>query len=229
MPGPSRVEAKVNGGCVAPVLWLFFTVSNGWLYAPKLGGSRSQGIGIGFLIFVTGLALYLGIAEIHFHLKQPRAKKWRWTTWARLLVAGWRPGRYVWDRLRLPNGLETFPTARRVLTEFGGLKLGDRTEDVRLDPSLSDAECLAEIPFYEGKLGRRLYPVGVIEHQDQVWILLDEQGFVYTLLPTVSLKPYASSFDQAIEFLVAGVNRRAQEDDLRAAGLLGQEWQKDQC
>ena len=116
-----------------------------------------------------------------------------------------------------------FPEAQRVLTEFGNLRFGDRNDYVELDPSLGENGADEILPFQE-ELGTRLYPVGIMEHQDRVYLVVDEKGLVYTVLLD-ELEPFASSFDQAIEFLVRpAINRREWEDDLRSVGLVGKVW-----
>ena len=106
-------------------------------------------------------------------------RNWRWSTWLRLLLAGWRPGRNVLNRLTLPESLEVFPEAERILAEFGNLRFGDRNDQVRLDPSLGQ-EIVEQLKMYERELGRRLYPLGVWQHQDRIYLLVDENGVVYT-------------------------------------------------
>src|SRR5437867_2138353 len=108
-----------------------------------------------------------------------KKRTWRWTTWLKLLLAGWRPNRNVWDQLKLPRSFPVFPEAKRVLAEFGNLKFGTANDHVHLDPS-SGEEIAEEIHLYEAALGRSLYPVGFMEHQDRIYLLVDENGIVYT-------------------------------------------------
>jgi hypothetical protein len=143
----------------------------------------------------------------------------------RLLLAGWRPNRDRWDRLNLPPSLTPFPEARRVLAEFGGLKFGNRNDGVVLDPSLGE-EVAEEIKAFERKLRVRLYPVGVMDHQDRHYLLVDEHGIVYTLID--QLEPLATSFHRALEYLIRQMaDRRDVEADLRPAGLFGKVWRLD--
>jgi hypothetical protein len=76
---------------------------------------------------------------------------------------------------------------------------------------------------YEKQLGSHLYPLGC---DDCVFFLIDEQGHIYAMDNT--LDPLASSFEQALKYLLAGhlasVTRSEYETDLQAAGLLGQSW-----
>jgi hypothetical protein len=143
--------------------------------------------------------------------------KWRWTTKLKLFLAGWRPRRNRLRQLRLPISMELFPAAERVLAEFGGLTFGSRTEHIALDPAWGEAFA-DEIKAYASLIGARLYPIGVMEHQDRHYILIDERGVVYTLID--QLEPLASSFHRAIEFLVRGTTDRKEiEEDLRSAGI----------
>lgn len=155
-----------------------------------------------------------------------RKRSWRWGTWGRLVLAGWRPGRDVWDSLKLPAGFTAFPEAQRVLAEFGGLKFTKPYGSATLDPSVGE-EISEEIHAYEKKLGRALYPVGIIDGGDTLYLLLDESGLVYTL--TYRLEPFASSFNQAIKYLVlvCTVNKREQREDLKSIGMFGKFWEKD--
>ena len=71
-------------------------------------------------------------------IKSGRRKRWSWSTRLRLVLAGWRPNRDVWERLTLPAGLAPFAAARAVLREFGGLRLGSDNEHMWLDPALGE-------------------------------------------------------------------------------------------
>lgn len=148
---------------------------------------------------------------------------WRWTTWLRLLFAGWYPGRDVWNRLSLPASFTVFPEAQRVLREFGDLRFGSRNDYVDLNPAFGDEGADEILPFQD-LLGKRLYPVGIMEHQDRVYLVVDEKGLVYTALLN-ELKPFASSLDRAIEYLVREtIPRRQWEEDLHSVGMLGKTW-----
>ena len=158
----------------------------------------------------------------------------RWTTWLTLLVAGWRPCRNIWCQLDLPSGLEVFPEAKRILTEYGGLKFQRSSEVVHLDPSTAEP-IVGQIRRYEEASGRRLYPLGFYEHQDQLYLLIDDQGVVYTLtllddapepLASSALEPLASSFERALESLLGGSRlQREAHEDLRSIGLQGKVWE----
>lgn len=150
---------------------------------------------------------------------------WRWTTRLKLRAAGWRPNRNVWDRLKLPQSLSVFPEAKRILAEFGDLRFSSPAESVHLDPSVGE-EIADQIKVYEKKLGRPLYPVGILEGGDTLYLLVDDKGLVYAL--SDQLEPFASSFERAIGYLVRHViNGREMKDDLQAAGVLGKVWKLD--
>lgn len=149
-------------------------------------------------------------------------KMWRWSTRFRLLCAGWRPARNVWNHLSIPTSLTVFPEARRVLSEFGALHFGNRMENVRIVPTM-DEEIIESIKQYEIQLGTRLYPIGIMEHQDRHYLLIDENGVIYTLID--QLEPLASTFELAIEYFVhMTVNRRKVESDLQRIGMFGKVW-----
>jgi hypothetical protein len=127
--------------------------------------------------------------------------------------------------LKLPRSFSLFPEAQRVLTEFGGLRFGDRNDYVDLNPALGEEGADEILPF-EVVLETQLYPVGIMEHQDRIYIVIDEKGIVYTVCLD-ELKPFASSFDRAIECLAgSSVPRREREADLRSVGLFGKEWRR---
>ena len=100
-----------------------------------------------------------------------------WMTKIALLFSGWRPNRNVWGRLKLPPSFEVFPVAKEILTRYGGLKFGPSTDYARLDPSLAE-EVVNEIKEYEKKIGGRLYPLGIREHHDREYLLVDETGVI---------------------------------------------------
>jgi hypothetical protein len=131
----------------------------------------------------------------------------------------------VWERLKLPKSFPVFPEAKRILAEFGDLKFSDRTESVDLDPSVGE-EVADEIRVFEKKLGRPLYPVGILEGGDALYLLIDDKGFVYALSGRL-LEPFASSFERAIEYLVRPKTEGERMEDLQAAGVLGKVWKLD--
>jgi hypothetical protein len=145
-------------------------------------------------------------------------------TAARLLLAGWRPGRDVWGRVQLPHAFESFPEAQRVLSRFAGLRFGDRNDFAVLDPCAGEEE-VGQIRQCERKVGRRMYPVGFAEHQDRAYYLVDEAGVVYLMFPGDELQPLASSFERALDSIARrSIRRRERDDDLRPLGLAGTSW-----
>jgi hypothetical protein len=162
-----------------------------------------------------------------------KPRRWKWTTWVRLVLAGWRPNRDVWGTLRLPSSLAVFPSAQRVLAEFGGLKLGTRNDHMYIDPAFGE-EVVDQVRAFEKKLQTRLYPVAIVEHQDREYVLIGENGLVYLLSGCEGrlwdLVPEASTFDREIDYyvqvFVRGYIRFRQRslDDLRTHGLAGRQW-----
>jgi hypothetical protein len=149
----------------------------------------------------------------------------QWLTKMTLLFSGWYPSRDVWSQLKLPDAFESFPEAKRILAKFGGLKFGPTTDYTCFDPSAANKviEC---IKGYEKKIGLRLYPLGVCEHQDIEYLLVDERGIIYLLAD--ELKPMASSFDRALQYLVWQVWRQRDIDqDLQRVGMAGKTWRLD--
>jgi hypothetical protein len=146
-------------------------------------------------------------------------------TTARLLLAGWRPGRDVLGRLPLPESFELFSEAERVLRQFAGLEFGNRNDYARLDPAAGD-EVVGPIRECERKVGRRMYPVGFTEHQDRAYYLVDETGVVYLMFPGDELQPLASSFERALDSITRrSIRRRDRDEDLRPLGLVGKSWE----
>jgi len=80
-----------------------------------------------------------------------------WFAMPRLALAGWHPGRNVWKRMKLPESFEPHPIAKRILTEFGKLKIGPNDNYTRFEPSVEEGVASA-IKRFEKEIGRRLYP-----------------------------------------------------------------------
>lgn len=164
---------------------------------------------------------------------------WRWRTRLRLLLAGWRSNRDAWNVLCLPRQSHVFPEAKRILTEFGGLKFGRPSQTiVDLDPAVGD-EVAQPIAAFEQKIGRRLFPLGYYEHQDRIHLVVDDDGIVYTLqvgfgpldssghepIEWAELEPLASSFELAIDYLLRGnVSKSETHGDLESIKMLGMIW-----
>jgi hypothetical protein len=105
------------------------------------------------------------------------------------------------------------------LAEFGNLKFRDSSELVSLDPS--EGERIAEeISRYEGKVGRSLYPIGILDGGDTLYLLIDETGVVYTL--GNELRPLALTIHRAIEYLVS--HRAGEDPALKQVGLHHKVW-----
>jgi hypothetical protein len=116
-----------------------------------------------------------------------------------------------------------FPEAQGILAEFGNLRFGYRSDFVDLNPFLAEEGAEEILPFQQ-QIGKRLYGIGIMEHQDRIYLAVDEEGLVYTVLLD-ELKPFASSFDRTVEHLVRPtISRSDWEDDLRSIGMLGSVW-----
>ena len=61
-----------------------------------------------------------------------------------------------------------------------------------LDSSLGEEGADEILPFTT-VLGKRLYPIGIMEHQDRIYVVVDEDGIVYTVVLD-ELQPFASLF-----------------------------------
>lgn len=144
---------------------------------------------------------------------------WHWATWFKLLLAGWRPNRNVWHQVSLPKSFSVFPSAKEAIAEFGNLKFQESSELVHLDPS--EGERVAEeISRYERKVGCSLYPIGILDGGDTIYLLIDETGIVYTL--SDGLRPFALTFHRAIEYLVS--HRAGVDPALEKVGLHQKVW-----
>jgi len=153
-----------------------------------------------------------------------KCHNWDQSTRDLLVLSGWYPNRDVWDKLEIPPQPSVFPEAKRILSEFGNLVLEHRQDDARVDlrPTLAH-DVLDDLRAYSQLVGSPLFPLGVADGCDYMYLIVDERGYVYTL--TDQLEPFSSSFDKAIAYLVRGaMNRRAWEEDLKSANLLGKVW-----
>ncbi|NPC48128.1 hypothetical protein D7X99_13865 [Corallococcus sp. AB032C] len=118
---------------------------------------------------------------------------------ARLVSAGWKPGRdvheqvVVWrDALKAQGGFEIFPAAERVLSEFGGLDIKQggpgitaRRQSFVLDPivGIRDRDFLRR---YEKFLGVELYPIGRT-FEDDMLLVVASDGRVFGVTEGVYL------------------------------------------
>ena len=149
-----------------------------------------------------------------------------------LLFVGWRPGRDVWHKLRLPEGIDVFSTARKVLSEFGLLKFGPSCERTILDPAAA-GDLRRPIELLSQKVGVALFPIGVTHVQDVEYLVVDENEVIYRLfhctssVPEVySLRPLAANADDAVDLLMGrtrGSERRRKA--MLERGLLDRRWE----
>ena len=137
-----------------------------------------------------------------------------------LLLNGWWPKRR--DPKSLPKSFEPFPIAMETLRKYGGRSLRKPSEVLVLDPTAGD-EIAGDIKKYEILPGRRLYPLGVREHQEKEHILIDENGVIYVLMD--GLIPIAPSFERFIHNYFWNKQSRAiVGNELRSVGLEGVAW-----
>lgn len=168
-----------------------------------------------------------------------RKKFESWSVKLRLLVAGWYPGRNVLHKLKIPNYPQQFPEAMQVLAEYGGLCFGNSNSYIKLDPVFSD-NVDKQIEAFAQKLGRNLYPLGVMVHQDTHFLLIDNEGIIYTMIdcPIIEndivhtifeLEPLASSFTQAIGYFVfRSSNRKKMKNDLKNINMDNKMWKVEE-
>ena len=132
--------------------------------------------------------------------------------------AGWQRGRRVDLAPWQSSPTRPFPAARDVLTEFGGLVVGEAgpgvdvaKSDVDLRPKAYNLEFDGE-PDLEREVGQRLYPIATAyEGNGEVWI--DESGRVYLegdFPDGRQLQYLGPSFAAALEVLLLG-RRRPQQ------------------
>ena len=126
-----------------------------------------------------------------------------------LITAGWYEGREVFNKVKIPEGFKLFPAAIKVLREFGNLHIGEcgkgkdcAKSDVRVDPSWEEGLELLLEP-YSVEFGFKLLLIGRFHHEHS-HLVLDEFGRVYAL--DDEFDPLATSFDQALEVLLLGID-----------------------
>lgn len=119
-----------------------------------------------------------------------------------LLQGGWYVGRNV-AISDIP-----FEAARKVLSEFGGLHIGQcgpgvecATSDVHIEPSVN-ADFEHELRNYENTLHTKLFALGGV-HRDHGYLIIAENGKTYLL--SDSLDEFERSFDEALERLILGL------------------------
>jgi hypothetical protein len=130
------------------------------------------------------------------------------TVYKYLDQAGWFEGRCAKEKRLIPNGYTLFPEAGKVLSEFGGLRIGEchqgkecATSDIEIDPSIGEG--LEDIfKAYEIEFDIKLLPIGQF-HRQQAYLVMDNLGRVYGYFD--ELDPLAVNFDQALEVLLQGL------------------------
>lgn len=139
--------------------------------------------------------------------------------------AGWTEGRDVSHNIEWPRDIPAFEAARKILSEFGGLKFRTRQSIIEIKPYIHN-DTLQEIPFYEEKIGTKLFPIAEVTIGDTLDILVDPDGHIYTLYPFHSVEPLASSFSVALKYLVNGfkIDDAAVQEDLSKIGLAEKAW-----
>jgi len=131
-----------------------------------------------------------------------------------LTEAGWYPGRQMADlvaswkvTLMASDGFQMFPTAERVLLEFGGLSVTQQepgemcsVEPFTLDPTLAVYE---GDRFHElsSSANTRLYPLGEASNFHQ-FLAIGENDFIYLLMNDLNL--LGKNIDEALERLLRG-------------------------
>jgi SUKH-3 immunity protein len=128
--------------------------------------------------------------------------------------AGWSPNRRItgplqdWETtLEASDGFRLFPAARKVLSEFGGLKIEQwnpgRTKVhsvIDLRPTLAEGES-DRFQAYSDILGVELYPLGEVDGgHGFLAIATDEK--TYTLMDEIWFE--GATFDDALNKLVQG-------------------------
>ena len=131
-----------------------------------------------------------------------------------LMESGWFEGRDIGNSMMLPQEFPLFPTAHKVLSEFGNLKIGktgigiDRaTSDIDMNPMLATGE-FDRFMEYEAELGVKLYPLGEV-HRKHAFLVIDDIGRIYQLMDYIIFE--GENIDAAMENLLLGkwANRNA--------------------
>ena len=124
-----------------------------------------------------------------------------------LRKTGWFEGRKVAQAVPTLINLELFPKAQEVLSEFGGLHIGDcgpgvdcATSDVNISPDLC-VHLAQELKERSKGIGRKLFPLGDV-HRGNGYLVIDEDGKTYLLSDALVL--HAQTFTESLEALVLG-------------------------
>lgn len=131
-----------------------------------------------------------------------------------LTEAGWYPGRERADlvaswkaTLMDSDGFEMFPSAERVLLEFGGLNVDQEgpgetcsVESFTLDPTLAayEGDRFREL---SSSINRRLYPLGEASNGHR-FLAISENDSIYLLMTDLNL--LGKNIDEALERLLRG-------------------------
>ena len=127
--------------------------------------------------------------------------------------AGWYPGRQVPDMLdswkadQMLCRFAMFPTAERVLLEFGGLKVNEQgpgetcaREPFEVNPTLAAYE-RELFSYFSTLVNTSLYPLGEVDNGHNYWAV-GEDDRVYLLMNDVQL--LGENIDEALENLIIG-------------------------
>ena len=132
-----------------------------------------------------------------------------------LRQAGWHPGRQVpelvasWKvTLMASDGFVLFPTAERILLEFGGLSINQRArgktcarEPFTFDPALAMFE-VDRFIYYSELLNTRFYPLGEAAGRHYFWAV-GENDHIYLLMDDLRL--LGKNIEEALESLLIGI------------------------
>lgn len=127
--------------------------------------------------------------------------------------AGWYPGRQVpakiasWKSNEMLSYFEMFPTAEKVLLEFGDLRVDQKgpgetraREPFVVDPTFAANEQRL-FGYYSTLVNTRLYPLGEVHSGYNFWAI-GEDNHVYVLMNDIRL--LGKDIDDALENLIIG-------------------------
>ena len=135
-----------------------------------------------------------------------------------LSKAGWFEGRNVLAHIPLPAGIPVFTEAERILASFGGLRFGNQTEYVLLDPKAAIEEDDTLLARCQSITGQQLYPIGYQEHQDRETVFVAQDGSVYMNFGD-DLYLIAASFELALKYLAHAGSDRPPDSTLYSRDL----------
>lgn len=138
-----------------------------------------------------------------------------------LRAAGWKEGRDTIDMRLFPSTLASFPSARAIVREFGGLHFGSSgrgidmaKSDIHIDPSLG-VHLVKDLARLGKPIGEKLYPLGEV-YSGNAYLVVDESGRIYVYYD--DLTPIAPSFDLALHVLLLG--KKEDEEEMSRAWRL---------